>query len=118
MKGLAGEQCRGRYKGSASAVLAETHNTKDPSLASLRRYPALRDQVVARYKKLNIPTYWAGINAWLEAHFDAKGKVSGVAIEYPRDAVRQYLSNAAMYDKGLARRFSAMSGNSAARRHH
>jgi len=23
--------------------------------------PALRDQVVARYKKLNLPTYWAGI---------------------------------------------------------
>ena len=24
--------------------------------------PALRDQVVARYKKLDLPTYWAGIN--------------------------------------------------------
>src|SRR6185312_6587012 len=24
--------------------------------------PKLRDQVVARYKQLNLPTYWAGIN--------------------------------------------------------
>ena len=36
--------------------------------------PALRDQVVARYKKLNLPTYWAGINPELTATFDAKEK--------------------------------------------
>ena len=36
------------------------------------------------------------------ARFDAKGNVSGVEIEYPRDAVRQYLNYAAMYDKGLS----------------
>ena len=65
--------------------------------------PALRDQVVARYKQLNIPTYWAGVNSWLDAAFDAQGNVKSVAIEYPRDAVRQYLGYAAMYDKGLAR---------------
>ena len=78
--------------------------------------PVLRDQVVARYKQLNIPTYWAGINAWLVARFDAKGNVKSVEIEYPQDAVRQYLSYAAMYDKGLARQFSARDANS--RRHH
>jgi len=72
---------------------------------------------VARYKQLNIPTYWAGIYSWLDAAFDAKGNVKSVAIEYPHDVARQYLGYAAMYDKGLARRFSAMSGNSAARRH-
>ena len=80
--------------------------------------PALRDQVVARYKKLNIPTYWAGINAWLVARFDAKGNVAGVEIQYPHDAVRQYLNYGAMYDKGLAPQFSAKGGNSAARRPH
>ena len=63
--------------------------------------PALRDQVVARYKQLNIPTYYAGINAWLVAQFDAKGGVSSVEIQYPSDPVRQYLNYAAMYDKGL-----------------
>jgi dipeptidyl-peptidase-3 len=64
--------------------------------------PALRDQVVARYKRLDLPTYWAGINPWLAGHLDAKGNVKSVEIEYPQDAVRQYLSYAAMYDKGLA----------------
>ena len=78
--------------------------------------PALRDQVVARYRKLDIPTYWAGINSWLVAHFDAKGNVSSVEIEYPRDAVRQYLNYAAMYDKGLARRSSAAGIKSSSRR--
>jgi dipeptidyl-peptidase-3 len=64
--------------------------------------PALRDQVVARYKQLNIPTYYAGINAWPVAHFDAKGSIGAVEIEYPRDVARHYLNYAAMYDKGLA----------------
>ena len=66
--------------------------------------PALRDQVVARYTRLGIPTYSAGINSQLVARFDGKGNVKAVEIEYPRDAVRQYLSYAAMYDKGLAPR--------------
>ncbi len=80
--------------------------------------PALRDQIVARYKRLDIPTYWAGIHPRLSARFDGKGGVGGVEIEYPQDAVRQYLSFAAMYDKGLARQFSAKGGNSAARHQH
>src|SRR5262249_10768684 len=42
--------------------------------------PALRDEIVARYKKLNLPTYFAGINADLTAQFDAKGNVTHVGI--------------------------------------
>ncbi|MGO9208786.1 MAG: dipeptidyl-peptidase 3 family protein [Terriglobales bacterium] len=80
--------------------------------------PALRDQMVARYKQLNIPTYWAGIYSSLDAAFDAKGNVKSVAIEYPHDVARQYLGYAAMYDKGLARQFSVRGGNSAAKEHH
>jgi dipeptidyl-peptidase-3 len=53
--------------------------------------PKLRDQVVARYKLLNLPTYWAGINA----------RLTPTAISYPRDAVRQYLEYGAMYDPTL-----------------
>jgi dipeptidyl-peptidase III len=79
---------------------------------------ALRDQMVARYKQLNIPTYWAGIYSWLDAAFDANGNVKSVAIEYPHDVARQYLGYAAMYDKGLARQFPAKGGNSAAKDHH
>ena len=59
--------------------------------------PALRDQVVARYQKLDLPTYWAGINSDLAAKLDPAGKVTAVSISYPRDFVRQQLSYAAMY---------------------
>jgi dipeptidyl-peptidase-3 len=59
--------------------------------------PALRDQVVARYQKLNVPAYWCGINADLTAKFDASGKVASVTLSYPRDFVKQQLSYAAMY---------------------
>jgi len=59
--------------------------------------PALRDEVVARYKALNLPTYWVGVNADLTAQFDAKGGVSKVAIGYPRDYVKQQLGYSAMY---------------------
>ena len=59
--------------------------------------PALRDEVVARYKALNLPTYWVGVNADLTAQFDAKGGVSKVAISYPRDYVKQQLSYSTMY---------------------
>ena len=59
--------------------------------------PALRDEVVTRYKKLNLPTYFAGINADLTAQFDAKGNVSRVTIGYPRDYVKLQLGYSAMY---------------------
>ena len=59
--------------------------------------PALRDQVMARYRKLDIPTYWAGINPELTATFDAAGKVSKVEMSYPRDIVKQQLGYSAMF---------------------
>jgi dipeptidyl-peptidase III len=63
--------------------------------------PALRDQVVARYKQLNLPTYWGGINPELTAQVDARGGAAAVRVAYPRDAVRQYLEYGRMYDSGL-----------------
>ncbi len=51
--------------------------------------PKLRDQVVSRYTKLNIPTYWAGINPQLTL---SAGKVT---MSYPRDYMRQQLGYAA-----------------------
>jgi len=59
--------------------------------------PALRDEVMERYRQLNIPTYWAGINPELTAGFDGAGKVSKVEISYPRDFVKQQLGYSAMY---------------------
>ena len=58
--------------------------------------PALRDQVVARYKKLNQPTYWAGINPELSGQV-VNGKVQKVEISYPRDYVKQQLGYSRMY---------------------
>lgn len=63
--------------------------------------PQLRDQVTARYKKLNLPTYWTGINATLTPAFDVDGKLTGVGISYPRDYTRQQLEYAAMYNPAL-----------------
>ena len=62
--------------------------------------PALRDQVVSRYSKLDLPTYVVGINATLTAKM-SNGKLSSVALSYPSDAAQQYLGYAAMYDKAL-----------------
>jgi dipeptidyl-peptidase-3 len=59
--------------------------------------PALRDEIAGRYKKLNLPTYWTGINADLTAQFDGRGNVAKVAIGYPRDYVKQQLAYSAMY---------------------
>ncbi len=63
--------------------------------------PAVRDEVVARYKSLNIPTYWAGVNPVLTADFGLGRTVTGVTLTYPRDAVRQYLDYGRMYNPGL-----------------
>lgn len=62
--------------------------------------PKLRDEVVARYKKLNLPTYWAGINPEL-VPTTSGAKVTSVAVNYPRDLLRQRLAYAAMYDPAL-----------------
>jgi dipeptidyl-peptidase-3 len=62
--------------------------------------PKQRDQVVERYKKLNTPAYWAGINAQLNAKM-ANGKVQSVDMIYPRNVVHQYVSYGSMYGKDL-----------------
>ncbi|HVW83361.1 MAG TPA: hypothetical protein VHB50_01725 [Bryobacteraceae bacterium] len=59
--------------------------------------PKLRDEVVARYQKLNLPTYFAGVNADLAARFDQRGNITKVEMSYPRDEVKQQLSYSAMY---------------------
>jgi len=65
--------------------------------------PKVRDEVVERYRKLNLPTYWVGINPELTATM-AGPKVAAVTISYPRDAARQYLLYGSMYDPSVAPR--------------
>ena len=62
--------------------------------------PAVRDEAMARYQKLNLPTYFAGVNARLTARFDKNEKVEKVEIEEP-DVAGQYLDYGAMFDAGL-----------------
>ena len=64
--------------------------------------PAVRDQIVPRYKKLNLPTYWAGVNPELSARMADDGSVMSVAISYPENPIHQYLSYGAMYDPSVA----------------
>ena len=52
---------------------------------------AWRDQVVERYKKLDIPQYWVGINPDLELRRAPGGKMD-VTITYPRDFAQQELA--------------------------
>jgi dipeptidyl-peptidase-3 len=64
--------------------------------------PAVRDEVVGRFKALNLPTYWAGVNTRLTATIGPKGEATSVEVSSPRDPVRQYLEYGQMYDAGLA----------------
>lgn len=77
--------------------------------------PALRDQVVARYAKLDVATYWAGVNAELQAKVSAGGNVESVQLGYPADVKEQYLRYAAMYDKSLSAGAREQKGATAAR---
>jgi dipeptidyl-peptidase-3 len=55
----------------------------------IRFNTAWRDQVVERYGKLDLPTYWVGINPDLKPKFGSR--MSNVEILYPRDFVKQQL---------------------------
>ncbi len=111
-----------KMRDSVAKLLAELMRIKaegdyDAIKSLVDRYgvrfdPALRDQVVARYKQLNLPTYWTGINTKLTPKVDAAGAVTAVTISYPRDAVRQYLEYGSMYDPSLKSGLPAGGGRS------
>ncbi len=52
---------------------------------------AWRDQVLARFKRLDLPTFWCGVNPILNPVFGAGGRIDDVEIAYPRDIVKQEL---------------------------
>jgi dipeptidyl-peptidase-3 len=54
--------------------------------------PALRDDVIARYKKLRIPIYFSGVFATLTPVRDRAGAATDVAVSYPRDFLAQQLA--------------------------
>ncbi len=97
----------GKMREGIGALLAELMRIKaegdyEAIKALIDRYgvrfdPKLRDQVVTRFRRLNTPTYWAGINPDLTAKFGPDGKVVLVDISYPRDFLKQQLRYSAMY---------------------
>jgi dipeptidyl-peptidase-3 len=58
--------------------------------------PKIRDEVVERYRKLDIPAYWSGVNPELRATM-TKGRVKSVTMTYPRDLVSQRIGYGAMF---------------------
>lgn len=54
--------------------------------------PAVRDDVIARYKAIDVPIYQSGVFADLAPVKDKAGKVTDVAISYPRDFLAQQLA--------------------------
>lgn len=57
--------------------------------------PALRDEVVARVQKLNLPSYTAFVMPKLEPVRNASGEIVNVDISYPMDLTRQMLEDSA-----------------------
>ncbi len=64
--------------------------------------PKLRDEVVARVEKLQLPSYTGFVMPKLEAAKDASGAVTDVTISYPEDLTRQMLEYASL-TRGLRR---------------
>ena len=80
--------------------------------------PKLRDEIVARYKGLNLPVYWAGVNAQLTAATNKSNQIGSVEISYPHDAVKQYLDYGSMYDAGLKQQATGHRQQATAKSHH
>ncbi len=57
--------------------------------------PAVRDDVIARYKRLDTPAYWVGVYPVLRLVQDRNGKAADVTVSYGHDFLAQALSFAA-----------------------
>jgi dipeptidyl-peptidase-3 len=59
--------------------------------------PAVRDDVILRFKQLDTPSYWAGVYPVLKLVKGPAGKVSDVALSYGHDFLAQQLAFAAAH---------------------
>ncbi len=69
---------------AAAKTLFETHGIHFDT--------KLRDEVVARVQKLNLPSYTGFVQPMLEAVTDGNGKIADVTISYPLDLATQMLT--------------------------
>src|SRR5205823_13681778 len=58
--------------------------------------PKLRDEVVARVDRLNVPSYTGFVMPKLEPVTSASGETTDVVISYPQDLTRQMLEYSAL----------------------
>lgn len=61
---------------------------------AIRFDPEVRDDVVVRYRRLEIPTFFSGVYADLSPVRDGSGRIVDVEIRYPRDPLAQHLAYA------------------------
>ncbi len=64
--------------------------------------PALRDEIVRRVDRLNLPSYTGFVQPTLEPVIDAAGTIAGVRISYPQDLERQMLDYSGLGARLLA----------------
>jgi dipeptidyl-peptidase-3 len=93
------------FRDGVGRLLAEVQRIKaegdyDAAKALLDTYgvhldPALRDEVVARVDRLNLPSYTAFVMPKLEPVLDGGGRILDIAITYPRDFTAQMLEYSA-----------------------
>jgi dipeptidyl-peptidase-3 len=57
--------------------------------------PKLRDEVVARVDKLNLPSYTGFVMPKLDAVKNAAGEITDISISYPQDLTKQMLEYSA-----------------------
>lgn len=73
---------------AAAKALFETHGIKFD--------PKLRDEVLARVDKLNLPSYTGFVMPRLEAEKNPAGEITDVKVSYPKDLTRQMLEYSAI----------------------
>ena len=89
------------FQEAAGRLLAEVQRIKaegdyEAATALFETYgvhfdPALRDEVVARVDRLQMPSYTGFVQPRLEAERDAEGTITDVTISYPLDLTQQML---------------------------
>ena len=106
-----GGECPVTRGGRAHPTMGDANREWWPNKLNLKilaKNPAVANPLgeefsyAAAFKTLDLPAYWAGVNAQLTASPAANNGVPVIAIGYPRDAVSQYLAYGAMYDASLA----------------
>jgi dipeptidyl-peptidase-3 len=94
------------FREGAGRLLGEIQRIKSEgdyaaAAAFFERYgihfdPALRDEIVARVDRLNLPSYTGFVQPKLEPVHDATGRITDVKISYPCDFERQMLEYAGL----------------------